>query len=153
MLDDVKTAALDLGGSLLDEGQSFDLDDGVRHDAHKEPDPFADIEYEGLESDGASEASALLLGFRKRAKDEEKRFREATDSEYWFAVCFRNREQKEAFLKALEWSKYGDKYLDGLRLARDRHIELPPDELRPRGEKQDRKLVDLGIIHDLDGGE
>ena len=49
-----------------------------------------------------------------RAKAERERFK-ATDSEFWFAVCFRGQEREERALKALKVNKrmMGDKYIDG----------------------------------------
>lgn len=99
-------------------------------------DPLKDVEYtDDLNSDAASEFEALQSAFKDktedngaadRAKAEAKRFRNATDSEFWFAVCFKTREEKEAFLKALKISKrlMGDKYIDGHKLAKMLDIEL-----------------------------
>lgn len=71
-------------------------------------------------------------GFRDRQKTEAKRLTAVTDSEYWFAVCFTTREQKEAFLKALHWDLAtggDDKYLDGVALAQKIGVVLPPAAL------------------------
>jgi len=57
--------------------------------------------------------SDTLKAFKERAKNEQKRFEKATDSEYWFCVCFQTREEKESFLKNSGLIEYGDKYLDG----------------------------------------
>lgn len=59
------------------------------------------------------ELSALLTGFKNRSKQEQDRFKSATDSEYWFCVCFKNREDKELFLKKYGIFNHGDKYVDG----------------------------------------
>ena len=40
------------------------------------------------------------------------------DSEFWFAVAFKDRETKEAFLKEFGIDKLGDKYIDGGKLAK-----------------------------------
>ena len=84
-----------------------------------------------------AEAEAALgeieRGFRERRKTEAKRFEDATDSEFWFAVCFDSREQKEAFLKALQWTLAADgadKYLDGVALARKLGLQLPASPRR-----------------------
>lgn len=77
------------------------------------------------EVDSAADLSALQVGFRKRAKDEGKRFEQATDTEYWACLCFQTREQKEAFLKALNLLTIGDKYLDGQEVAKVLGVELP----------------------------
>ena len=77
------------------------------------------------ETDCAADLSELQAGFRKRAKDEGRRFEQATDTEYWACLCFQTREQKEAFLKALNLLAIGDKYLDGQEVARVLGVELP----------------------------
>lgn len=78
------------------------------------PNPLADVEYtDNIAADSAAELTALEQGYRDRAKQEGNRFRNATDSEYWFAVCFKTRAEKEAFLTEYGLLPHGDKYLDG----------------------------------------
>lgn len=77
------------------------------------------------ERDSEADLSELQAGFRKRAKDEGRRFEQATDTEYWACLCFQTREQKEAFLKALNLLAIGDKYLDGQEVAKVLGVELP----------------------------
>lgn len=77
------------------------------------------------------ELSELEAAFKARADAEQRRFMLATDSEYWFAVCFQTRDQKEQFLRAMGLITLGDKYLDGwavakrLRVPLDRAEEVP----------------------------
>lgn len=90
------------------------------------PDPLANVDYTGnVEVDSAAEVAALESAFIDRRKTEDKRFKNATDSEYWFAVCFRTREHKEAFLTAINAVRLGDKYVDGHALARLLDVPLP----------------------------
>lgn len=90
------------------------------------PDPLAGIEYtDDLESDSRAELDALAQGFRERRDTEAARFADATDSEYWFAVCFRTRGDKDAFLSGIQASRIGDKYLDGHKLAKILGVTLP----------------------------
>ena len=56
--------------------------------------------------------------FRDLAKREAERFRLATDSEYWIAVCFKSRQDKETFLRNAGLLAIGDKYMDGYAVAR-----------------------------------
>ena len=96
----------------------------------EQPNPqFVDmdsIEYtENPELDSELELDAVAKGFRERAKNETNRFALATDSEYWACICFQTREQKDAFLKALNLFNLGDKYLDGQEVAEVLGIELP----------------------------
>lgn len=81
------------------------------------------------ETDCVADLDALSAGFRARAKDENQRFRLATDSEYWTCICFQTREQKEAFLAALKLIEFGDKYLDGQVVAKALGIDLPKAEV------------------------
>lgn len=79
-----------------------------------------------LESATKTDMQRLETGFMQRAKQEQRRFEDATDSEFWFCVCFQSRAQKEAFLKALEWDQFGDKYLNGEAVAEAIDVKLPP---------------------------
>ncbi len=110
------------------------------------PDPWEGLEPSGnIETDSETELNALQKGFQERAQKEADRFVLATDSEFWFAVCFESREQKELFLQALEWITLGDKYLDGTELARQLGIPLPEVYLANRNavKREDKKLVPL----------
>lgn len=98
-----------------------------------------------LEADKQSEASAILQAFKQRAKEETQRYKLAIDSEFWFAVCFVTREQKEAFLAATGWLLIGDKYLDGALLADMLGVELPPTPsvMRTTLKRPDKRLLEL----------
>lgn len=101
--------------SKNDSGQSFG-----RHD------PLAEVEYTGdLSADSEAELQALDQAYRDRAAQEQKRRKLATDSEFWFAVCFESREEKEAFLKAVGAKRniHGDKYISGKAFAKLLNIE------------------------------
>lgn len=99
--------------------------------------PFDGVEYTGdLEKDSQAEVEALQAAFtgrtdtfHDRAQREADRFQLATDTEFWFAVCFQSREQKEEFLRQMGWSDNGDKYLNGLDLATRQGISLPHVDL------------------------
>lgn len=85
-----------------------------------EPDPLEhlrDTTTGSLEQDCAEETSALLAGFKDRKRRENDRFRRATDTEHWVAICFDSRDAKEAFLEAAGGLDLGDKYVDGHAFA------------------------------------
>lgn len=83
------------------------------------------VEYTGnAETDSLAEMDAVKQGFRDRKLGEQARFKDATDSEYWVAVCFQNREQKEEFLRKAGIIDLGDKYLDGMKVADRLGVEL-----------------------------
>lgn len=80
------------------------------------PDPLADVVYtedEDLSEDSKRELDAYQKAYRGRAAREDDRFRDATDTEHWFAVCFTSRADKEEFLERFRLIDLGDKYLDG----------------------------------------
>ena len=76
---------------------------------------------------------------------DAKRFTAATDSEYWFAVCFESRAQKETFLDALGWLDLGDKYLDGIDLPEREEIDLPEANVPYITTKPDAALNKLAL--------
>lgn len=90
----------------------------------------------------AEKAVAVLTEQQQQAKDARKaelaRIRTITDSEYWIALCWESREQKDAFLKAVGLFDYGDKYLDGRLFAEAMGIEMPKpkkSKMRTKGAK------------------
>ena len=87
-----------------------------------------------VEKDSEAELNALQKGFRDAIKREDKRFELATDSEYWFCVCFQSREQCNAFLKAMDLLEIGDKYLDGQEVAKKLGVKLPEADIPYRTE-------------------
>ncbi|MCS7484668.1 hypothetical protein ACFFQW_45115 [Umezawaea endophytica] len=99
--------------------------------AEPESDPLEGVEYSGdLATDSTAELDALAIGFRERTKREDERFRLATDSEFWFALCFKSRDEKDAFLHAARLFHIGDKYLDGLAAAAVLGVAMPNPDLR-----------------------
>ncbi|TWP47421.1 hypothetical protein FKR81_32425 [Lentzea tibetensis] len=89
------------------------------------PDPLAGIEYTGnLAVDSLAELTTLAAALR--AADERcERGRLVTDSPFWVVLWFPLRAHKDAFLKAINMLAFGDKYIDGHRLADVLDIELP----------------------------
>lgn len=89
------------------------------------------ISIDQLETEAAEEANGILESFKQRAANENERLLDATDSEFWVAVCFQTRAQKDEFLQKSGLSKIGDKYLDGMKVAKQMGIKLetpvPPE--------------------------
>lgn len=87
---------------------------------------------DALQYSGNAEADSMLElnEFQRQAKESLKREQESQlemfDTEFWFAVYFQSRAQKEAFLNALQMLADGDKYIDGQALAEKLGIALPP---------------------------
>ncbi len=109
--------------------------------------PFADIEATGdLQTDVDETMSEALRLLIQKKKASMERYRVATDSEFFFCVCFQSREQKEAFLKLAGWDDIGDKYLDGLEIARRLKIQLeiiPIEPLKIRGKPHKFRPTDI----------
>lgn len=68
--------------------------------------------------------SETLEKFKDSLKKEKDLFNDNTDSEYWFTVCFQTRKQKEEFLRKTGLIKFGDKYLEGEKVAEKLGVEL-----------------------------
>ncbi len=108
----------------LDRNNELYIND-AEHDANLDVGVIAD-EFKAIRDARAKQAAAVEL---------------ANDSEYWFAVYFQTREQKEAFVKAVGLVQ--DKYIDGLQLAAALKIALPPRPAPYKVGKVDRKLSEL----------
>lgn len=133
----------DLGG--IDDLELPDL--GALDDGEGMSSPFAEADYTGnFEQDGATDDKVIDTEFaalREGRKQQQQAVELANDSEYWFAMYFQTREQKERFLAAMKWIAHGDKYLDGQWVAKKQGIELPPRPAPYKVGRLDRKLTDL----------
>lgn len=106
------------------------------------PGPLKGVGQSGeVERDAADEISAALRAIIEQKRAMREVYRTTTDPEYWFAVCFQSREQKEEFLRLAGWEEMGDKYLDGLRLAARLNVPIEPVNLTPLGGKAAPKLL------------
>lgn len=97
-----------------------------REPKKRETEAAAEVSLEQLEADSMKELDEVEKSFRERMANENKRFRDMCDTEYWFCACFTSREQKEEFLKALGLDSE-EKYIDGRELAKavKRPIKTP----------------------------
>jgi hypothetical protein len=96
-----------------------------------------------LEEASTKALDQLQSDFQKRAKEEERRYADATDSEYWVAFCFQTREQKEEFLQKLGLLDLGDKYLDGRAVAEKLGVTLVSREPKWSNGKKNSRLTEL----------
>lgn len=76
-----------------------------------------EISLEELEQTSLKEIQEVEAGFRERMKQENDRFRDMCDTEYWFCVCFTSRKQKEEFLEKIG-IETDLKYIEGKEMAR-----------------------------------
>lgn len=111
---DKSGCAVAFGGGLSFSGLSF---------GEKTPDPLADVKYvDNLESDCLSELEALHECFVAAASPAK--LVEPTDSDVWFVIAWPDRDSKDEFINRYGLRKIGDKYLDGVAVARKFGLEL-----------------------------
>lgn len=136
---------------------SEDVDlDSLLNPPAAEANPLEKVEYTGrVETDAVSEADAVRTGFKKRAAREQKRFKDATSTEYYSIVCFQTEEQKEALLELLKIPRRGrphfQKYIPAEAFVRavnrlveeGRTVELIDPDITYRETGPDRKLEPL----------
>lgn len=131
----------DVTGYNPDDVLGFD-EDGVAEQGNADlatavPKPLEDLDYTGsLERDAAAELDAVAQGFRDRKAKEAERMELATNSDYWFCVCFATLAQRDAFLAATGWRDLGLRYLDGRDVARRMGHDLPPDPVWPNAHRE-----------------
>lgn len=103
----------------IDAFLDFGDDAGPDLDAFLPPDVADEPEDAGpdVAADGQEVVETLKKDFLSRAKNEENRFYDAVDTEFWVAFCFESREQKEEFLRKLKLTDLGDKHINGLEVA------------------------------------
>ncbi len=110
------------------------------------PNPLEEIEYTGnVEEDSRLEGEVMAAVLKqKEARERQAAAVDlANETEFWFAMYFQTREQKDAFLKAVKWFEMGDKYLDGLLVAKEMGVELPPRPAPYKVGRIDKKLAAL----------
>jgi hypothetical protein len=144
--------ALDDGLAALDVDQGR----GGIPNAPEGYDPLAGLEpKDDIGEDAKQEMDTFRAEFSKLAKSEVDGAILANDSEFWCALVFQTREQKEAFLKAMGWIKNGDKYIDGQWAAKKQGITLPeaPSQLAYylRDLRVKKKFAELPAIERIDG--
>lgn len=120
---------LNSGGLSLNLGSGLSLtgddDDNTLSMGGGGPDEDENpLEGVDIEAEAAGEIGEALRKFKERAQAADQRFVDNTDSEFWFCIGFQNRAQKEEFLTKLGLIDLGDKYLDGVEVARALGIKL-----------------------------
>lgn len=93
-----------------------------------------------------NEVSAALQHILDEKKQKRDAYRTMLDHEFWCAICFQNREQKEAFLKAIGILDLGDKYIDGLKVAQRLGVEVEPVNLPMKDVRAAPKLLRDNIM-------
>lgn len=105
-------------------------------DARGMANPLDAEEFTGKpEADAATEISAALKAIIEQKRAMREVYRTTTDPEFWFAVCFQSRAQKDDFLEATGWAALGDKYIDGLKVAQLMGVPIQEIGIKPQGLK------------------
>ena len=142
---DELTAAID--SLTTGETELPDFDKALNEMDNPTPNPLDAVpDTDDAEKDTKGMMSAALMAFKAQAKNEEKTFKDNTDTEFWFAVCFQSREQKDAFLIALDLKNHGDKYLDGQYVAKKLGVELPVVKRKFNKGEVEKSMVAIGTI-------
>ena len=92
------------------------------------------------EADSAADLQAVESGFNKRRADDEARFAKAVDSGFYAALCFRTREQRDAFMSnlgILHQAHIATHFFDGVLVARHMGMQLPDAGERVRNKPPD----------------
>ena len=109
-----------------------------------------DIEMSGdAELDAQAEYDDVERDFMDNVRVEGDPYRTALDPEFYFVVCFQSRKQKDEFLalSGIGVAVGGDKYIDGLKLARHLGVAVEPIPLAVfKNKKTPRLLRDTRII-------
>lgn len=130
---------------LDDDDGGLDFGDGALFADEADQDEADPHEGKSVEERSTAVLNEAQQAFSDRAKNEAKRMLMACDTEFWFAVSFQTRAQKEQFLKLAKLIELGDKYLDGWEVAKVLGIPLPRDDSQPYNisDKLDQKWIDL----------
>jgi hypothetical protein len=98
----------------------------------KIPNPMDGKYGDNVQNDVNLEISETLKLFLEAKKERRDAWRLKVDTEYWFAVCFQSREQKNEFLEKMGIIHLGDKYIDGLKLSEKLGVPIKPINLPKR---------------------
>jgi hypothetical protein len=111
-------------------------------------DPLEGVEYDpnDLEASAERELSEIARLIKEQKRAVLDRFRVANDPDYWVALCFQCHEQRDEFLVNAGWADLGDKYLNGLEVARRLGVpvkiyDVSPLPLRGKPKKFTREEV------------
>lgn len=110
--------------------------------AEATPNPLKDLDLDGTPEERADqEISAALQHILDEKKLRRDQYRTMVDHEFWCAICFQNREQKERFLSLLGLTDLGEKYLDGLKVAERLNVDIEPINLPIKDVRPAPKLL------------
>lgn len=96
-------------------------------------DPLESVEYRenDLEHNSDVEMSEVVKQIKEAKRAQFDRFRVSRDPDYWLALCFQSREQRDEFLRRVGWTTIGGRYVNGLDVARRLGADIEPIDLSP----------------------
>lgn len=117
---------LDFSGAGFNFAADEDTNDvlGTAAEDGEIPPEWEGVDIEAEAAADVQEMSEALRKFKERAAAADQRLLDNTDSEFWICVGFQNRAMKEEFLKKAGLFEHGDKYLDGVVVARVLGIQI-----------------------------
>jgi hypothetical protein len=96
------------------------------------------------ESDRNEELAHVLKEFKESAKQENERRDDYVDNEFYASIVFTNKEQRNAFFKAIgvDCTPTTDlRFINGIMLAKNLGIELPNNSALPPAKFKQAKAV------------
>lgn len=131
------------GGRIKRNGPKFDTLLGEFED-----DPLGEVAYDesNLEVSATAEMNEIGKKIMENKRASQERFRLENETDYWLALCFQSQAQRDDFLSKTGWGDPGDRYINGLDVARRigadvQPIELPVQPLRGKPKKFSGKEV------------
>jgi hypothetical protein len=101
-------------------------------------------EGQDIEQDSLDEVNEVISSFSKRGEDEQKKFKDNVDANYFTVISFNNKEQLDEFLKKIKINVPDRQYINGLTLAKALGIEITsPSREAPGAFKASKRLKDL----------
>jgi len=88
---------------------------------------------QGLEADADEEVSAALQAVLDERAERRDAYRITNDQDYYLVLCFQCEGQKQEFLEKARWTGLGERFLDGLKVARLMGVDIQPINLPLRG--------------------
>jgi hypothetical protein len=99
---------------------------------------------EKLKEEDVSEDNPELNDFLKNRKQQNDRYKDTFETNYWCCLVFGSWDQKQEFLKQLKGVQtvYGGMYVDGQSFAESVGIEITPDEQKPYQSHIQKRLAE-----------
>jgi hypothetical protein len=92
------------------------------------------------------EVSVALQTILDEKNERRDAYRTMLDTEFWCAICFQSRAQKEQFLAGLGVLDLGDKYIDGLLVAERLGVPIEVVNLSAKEVRKAPKLLRKVVI-------